>query len=248
MRVIFGFPDDNDQKILSKAAETNDFDIVGTTGSGHQLYELIKEYSPNLIISDLCLYDYDLLHVYELLEKDGIRFPNTILLTSIRRSPVLQDFIKRTEPCVLHCFYRPVDPDVVVSRIQFLGQSVWLSMPSGNLEEKVCYVLLRMGVEYTHVGARELEYSVALCIEDPSRMTDMRNQVFPMVGERYSLSSYNNFVQSIGRVIDTINVREHADVFQELFPYNSLNSLMDLSARDFIAKLAMAFLERGVTS
>ncbi len=153
---------DDNERILDLLGEIIDSDkelnLVGRANNGEDVYELIKEKQPDVVLLDLIMPKMDGLSVMDLVNTDGEikKHPAFIVITAVGQERITEDAFKKGAN---YYILKPFNNDVVLGRIKntnrmiqnrtggFQGEEKTLSVqPEVNLEARVTDMIHEIGI------------------------------------------------------------------------------------------------------
>ncbi len=128
---------DDNERILDLLGEIIDSDkelnLVGRANNGEDVYELIKEKQPDVVLLDLIMPKMDGLSVMDLVNTDGEikKHPAFIVITAVGQERITEDAFKKGAN---YYILKPFNNDVVLGRIKNTNRMI--QNRTGDSKEK----------------------------------------------------------------------------------------------------------------
>lgn len=177
------------------------FTVAGQTGGGADALRMAMEKSPDVIICDLFLPEYDALAILEQLRCMSLtRLPKVIVVSSVTVESMIQKaFLKGADDYIL----KPVNGEILIRRIcDLLGLPV-RPEPDHSIKheaEKICdsertvqmisTLFLRIGLPAHLLGFRFAQDAVVMLLDDPMLMRNRTKVLYPAIAARHRTTAF----------------------------------------------------------
>lgn len=214
-----------------------DFLVVGETGEGQRLLELIREQTPDLVVMDTVLEGMDGVEVLEQLQDSGISRPKILVLSGFVRGNMAEvvassgaDYYM-TKPCRLQALCRRARQ--LVSQGSVLGEAE----PARSLEAMVTSIIHEVGVPAHIKGYQYLREAILIAIEDMDVINAVTKVLYPEVAKRYGTTA-SRVERAIRHAIEVAWDRGDLETLQKYFGYTVSNVKGKPTNSEFIAMIA----------
>ena len=118
---------DDNERILDLLGEIisndKDLNLVGKANNGEDIYELIREKQPDVVLLDLIMPKMDGRSVMDLVHSsnDSPKHPNFIVISAVGQERITEDAFKKGAN---YYILKPFNNEVILSRIKNVNQSV----------------------------------------------------------------------------------------------------------------------------
>lgn len=238
MDVYFAFFDIREAVIFSESMG-DEHRCAGITDSAKDLYCMIKDKKPDLLISNISLKYADLMWVIESLQADKIEIPKIIVVTTIARSTIIQYLSELAGNHLLFIMFQPVDLDLFVKRVKLCSKRFYLMFPvSADIRTQLRYILEYVGVDFEFRGAYYILEGLVACIDHPEYAKNINRQLVPAINEMFPDRQPSSIQVGIYRTISSVPV--DSDQFREVFRQYPSMEPMD-STKMFISGIIEAY-------
>ncbi len=236
-RILVADPSEGFRQGLVKAILAEDsIAVVGQTGEGGELLNLIQEERPDLILMELNLGDVDGIEVLERLPDLDLGYKPYIL--------VLSGFLRDTVTHLIahmgvdYYLVKPCHTSRICRRIeQLVGDTEEASDYSVALERQVSMALQSMGMPAHVQGYQYLRWSILAVMSDPDLMRGVTKILYPMVAKAHH-STPPRVERSIRHAINMAWTRGDKEVIYRYFG-NTISSRRGKPTNsEFIAMIA----------
>jgi len=217
--------------------ETEDLEVVGSTGSGEELLLLATGGRPDVIVMDMVLTGVDGLSV---LERLGEEKPAVLVLSSFSGAALAE------QAAALGADYLMLKPcriSALVERIrQLAGDRGELNGPSEeremqNLERQVTAIIHEIGVPAHIKGYQYLREAIRLTVEDMDAINAVTKVLYPAVAKKFSTTA-SRVERAIRHAIEVAWDRGDLETLQKYFGYTVSNAKGKPTNSEFIAMIA----------
>ena len=244
--------DDND-RILEVLADVIQSDkalsLVGQATNGEEMYQIIKNKQPDVVLLDLIMPKMDGLAVMELVNQDKNlkKHPEFIVVTAVGQEKITEDAFKRGAD---YYIMKPFHNETILQRIKDTkavktqtekryqhSQQKEQSSPAENLESVVTNMIHEIGIPAHIKGYHYLRDSIMMAVEDMDVLNAITKILYPTVAKRHQTTS-SRVERAIRHAIEVAWSRGKLDTLDELFGYTVSNGKGKPTNSEFIALVA----------
>ncbi len=238
---------DDNERILDLLGEmvNNDkeLNLVGKANNGEDIYEIIKEREPDVVLLDLIMPKMDGLSVMDLVNsnKDIKRHPNFIVITAIGQERITEDAFKKGAN---YYILKPFKNEVILSKIKNANQMIRIEKGNGenqkpeiNLEARVTDMIHEIGIPAHIKGYHYLRDAIIMVIEDMDILNAITKVLYPTVAKMHQTTS-SRVERAIRHAIEVAWSRGKLDTLDDLFGYTVSNGKGKPTNSEFIALIA----------
>ena len=243
--------DDNERmvEILDSIVKNdNEIQIVGKANNGEDVYHIIKEKEPDVVLLDLIMPKLDGLSVMEKINHDHTikKHPKFIVISAIGQEGITEDAFN------LGAYYyimKPFDNEMVLSRVKsmrhYFENGVSKSQPSGcnergiyeNLETDVTDIIHEVGVPAHIKGYQYLRDAIIMVIQEPEMLNSITKILYPTIAKR-NQTTPSRVERAIRHAIEVAWSRGNMDIINSLFSYTVSTGKGKPTNSEFIALIA----------
>ncbi len=244
---------DDNERILDLLGEiiSNDQELrlVGKANNGEDMYQLIKEKQPDVVLLDLIMPKMDGLSVMEMVSNDrGLKkHPDFIVVTAVGQERITEDAFKKGAS---YYIMKPFNNEVVLNRIKHANQvirhelrvssSVGTPMdvqPELNLEGRVTDMIHEIGIPAHIKGYHYLRDAIIMAVEDMDVLNAITKVLYPTVAKKHQTTA-SRVERAIRHAIEVAWSRGKLDTLDDLFGYTVSNGKGKPTNSEFIALIA----------
>ena len=233
-------------KIISNEQELR---LVEKTNNGEDIYQLIKEKQPDVVLLDLIMPKIDGLSVMEMVSNDkGLKkCPDFIVVTAVGQERITEDAFKKGAS---YYIMKPFNNEVVLNRIKHANQvirhelkvasSAGTSMdnqPEMNLESRVADMIHEIGIPAHIKGYHYLRDAIIMAVEDMDVLNAITKVLYPTVAKKHQTTA-SRVERAIRHAIEVAWSRGKLDTLDDLFGYTVSNGKGKPTNSEFIALIA----------
>jgi two-component system response regulator (stage 0 sporulation protein A) len=214
------------------------FNVVATATDGANLFNLIKEHKPDVVIMDLVLPQLDGFAVLDKLKNEGID-TNVIVHTSLSSSGFVG---KAMALGAKYYAIKPLNAQLIAQRIdEVLSLSDMQSnLTNTNLfkmEEKITNIFITVGIPAHIKGYQFLREAIKLAISNPEIINSITKKLYPTIAEKYSTSA-SKVERAIRHAIEVAWNRGKIENINNVFGLKVYSSNEKPTNGEFIALVA----------
>ncbi len=251
-RLNVAIADDNDRILeLLEEVISNDKDLtlVGKASNGEEMYQIIKNKEPDVVLLDLIMPKMDGLSVMERVNEDRNlkKYPNFIVITAIGQERITEDAFKKGAS---YYIMKPFHNDTVLNRIKHIQNEVHSKRtnienkvqmksqpPKISLENRVTDMIHEIGIPAHIKGYHYLRDAIIMAIEDMDVLNAITKILYPTVAKRHQTTS-SRVERAIRHAIEVAWNRGKLDTLEELFGYTVSTGKGKPTNSEFIALIA----------
>jgi len=246
--------DDNERMINllgSIIKEDSDLELVGQADNGKDIYDIIKEKEPDIVLLDIIMPKVDGLTVMEKVNRDNTikKHPAFIIVSAVGQEQITEDAFN------LGAYYyilKPFDNEMVLNRIKHLknktsGRNREFRKFSSfdqksdymerNLEMDVTNIIHEIGVPAHIKGYQYLRDSIIMSVEDMEMLNSITKILYPTIAKKHQTTP-SRVERAIRHAIEVAWSRGKMDTIDELFGYTVSTGKGKPTNSEFIALIA----------
>lgn len=245
-RLSVAIGDDNERivKILEDMVQNdNELSLVGKANNGEDMYQIIKNEEPDIVLLDLVMPKMDGLCLMEEVQKNKNlkKHPQFIVITAIGNEQITEDAFR-----VGASYYimKPFQNATVLNRIKTIqkeSQSGCIihskNTKEDNLETLVTNMIHEIGIPAHIKGYHYLRDAIMMAVEDMDVLNAITKILYPTVAKRYQTTS-SRVERAIRHAIEVAWNRGKLDILDDLFGYTVNHGKGKPTNSEFIALVA----------
>ncbi len=237
--------DDNDEvlEVLERLVkEENNLKLVGKAKNGEDIYQIIKEQHPDLVILDLFMPKMDGFRVMEQVKNEvtDVNLPTFIVLSAVGQDDITKDaFAKGASYYIL----KPFHNDTILRRIRYLQsykaekRECVIEKQEYNIEGHITELLHEIGIPAHIKGYHYLRECILMSIDDMDVLNAITKILYPSVAKKYQTTS-SRVERAIRHAIEVAWSRGKLDTLEALFSYTISTGKGKPTNSEFIALVA----------
>ena len=244
--------DDNEQilEILSDLINNdNELKLVGQANNGEDMYQIITNKQPDVVLLDLVMPKMDGFRVMDAVaqNKELKKYPEFIIITAIGQEKITEEAFRKGAH---YYIMKPFDYETVLSQIK----STHLDMISSqtkqksttknmrnvkeeDLEGRVTNMIHEIGIPAHIKGYHYLRDSIIMAVEDMDVLNAITKILYPTVAKKHQTTS-SRVERAIRHAIEVAWNRGKIDILDELFGYTISHGKGKPTNSEFIALVA----------
>lgn len=225
-------------QFLQALGTEEDLAVVGETGDGGELLELIQRLQPHVVVMEIVLGSIDGIEVLErLAQMDLLRRPKILIVSSYARGGMADLAASLGAD---HYMSKPCRPTAVCQRIRQLAcfpgsDSSRDHAPS--LEATVTSIIHEVGVPAHIKGYQYLREAILLAVDDMDVINAVTKVLYPEVAKRFGTTA-SRVERAIRHAIEVAWDRGDLETLQKYFGYTVSNIKGKPTNSEFIAMIA----------
>lgn len=251
-RLNVAIADDN-ERILELLGEivSNDKELtlVGKANNGEEMYHIIKNQEPDVVLLDLIMPKMDGLSVMERVNEDKNlkKSPNFIIITAVGQERITEDAFKKGAS---YYILKPFQNETVINQIKHFQKEVgthrkdnskasdyFLNTKEISLENRVTDMIHEIGIPAHIKGYHYLRDAILMAIDDMDVLNAITKILYPTVAKKHQTTS-SRVERAIRHAIEVAWSRGKLDTLDELFGYTVSNGKGKPTNSEFIALVA----------
>ena len=244
--------DDNERMVEildSIVKKDNEIRIVGKANNGEDVYHMIKEKEPDVVLLDLIMPKLDGLSVMERINQDQTikKHPKFIVISAIGQEGITEDAFNLGAH---YYIMKPFDNDMVLNRVRAIknhanirqakaptNKNAELGLSVENLEGEVTDMIHEVGVPAHIKGYHYLRDAILMVIEDPDMLNSITKILYPTIAKR-NQTTPSRVERAIRHAIEVAWSRGNMDIINTLFSYTVSTGKGKPTNSEFIALIA----------
>lgn len=244
--------DDNERilEILGEIVSSDkDLTLVGKANNGEEMYQIIKNKQPDVVLLDLIMPKMDGLSVMDEVAKDKNlkKFPQFIIITAVGQEKITEDAFRKGAS---YYIMKPFQNETVLKRIKYIQGEVQNdnpkpvynkknveNAPEENLENKVTNMIHEIGIPAHIKGYHYLRDAIMMAVEDMDVLNAITKILYPTVAKKHHTTS-SRVERAIRHAIEVAWSRGKVDVLDQLFAYTVSYGKGKPTNSEFIALIA----------
>ena len=242
--------DDNERmlNLLGEIVESDkDLKLVGKARNGEDIYHIIRDKQPDVVLLDLIMPKMDGISVMEMIGADKTvkKQPNFIIVTAIGQERITEDAFEKGA-----AFYilKPFRNETILQRIKSSGHAeksvtpytdytVYAEPSEEDLETQVTELLHEIGIPAHIKGYHYLRDAIMMAVDDMDVLNAITKILYPTVAKKNQTTS-SRVERAIRHAIEVAWSRGKLDTLEALFGYTVSNGKGKPTNSEFIALVA----------
>ena len=216
--------------------ETGEFQVVGSTGDGEELVQMIGELRPQLVIMDVVLPGLDGFGVLSRLQTAKENLPQTIVTSSFCNDRVVQ---QATDLGVYFFLPKPVSDSSLLEHMRraVCAREEREGVHAPALEGLVTGIIHEIGVPAHIKGYQYLREAIMIAVNDMDVINAVTKVLYPAVAKRFATTP-SRVERAIRHAIEVAWDRGDLDTLQKYFGYTVNSAKGKPTNSEFIALIA----------
>lgn len=250
-RLNVAIADDNERMLdmLEMVISTDKtLHIVGKAKNGEEIYKIIKEKTPDVVLLDLIMPKMDGLTVMDYVHHDKSlkKQPDFIVVSAVGQEKITEDAFNRGAN---YYILKPFNNEILLNQIKNVRKTETkvenkkgkteqeIREHQKNLEERVTDLLHEMGIPAHIKGYHYLRDAIMMAVEDMDVLNAITKILYPTVAKKYQTTS-SRVERAIRHAIEVAWSRGKLDTIEELFGYTVSNGKGKPTNSEFIALIS----------
>lgn len=252
MHLNVAIADDN-ERILEILGEIigndKDLTLVGKANNGEEMYQIIKNKEPDVVLLDLIMPKMDGLKVMEEVNKNKTlkKNPHFIIVTAVGQEKITEEAFRKGAS---YYIMKPFHNETILNQIKnFQPKSHHDNYNIKNtainvkevveydLEEQVTNMIHEIGIPAHIKGYHYLRDAIMMAVEDMDVLNAITKILYPTVAKKHHTTS-SRVERAIRHSIEVAWVRGKLDTLDDLFGYTVSNGKGKPTNSEFIALIA----------
>lgn len=244
--------DDNERmlNLLGEIIENDkELHLVGKANNGEDMYQIIKNIQPDVVLLDLIMPKMDGLTVMDVVNNDKTikKLPNFIVITAIGQERITEDaFAKGASYYIL----KPFHNDMVIQQIKNTRKTMkheskifenYMTEDSiievEDLEKQVTSMIHEVGIPAHIKGYHYMRDAILMAIDDMDVLNAITKVLYPTIAKKHETTS-SRVERAIRHAIEVAWSRGRLDTLEDLFGYTVSKGKGKPTNSEFIALVA----------
>lgn len=222
--------------------------IVGKAKNGEEIYKIIKEKTPDVVLLDLIMPKMDGLTVMDYVHHDKSlkKQPNFIVVSAVGQEKITEDAFNRGAS---YYILKPFNNEILLNQIKNVRKTETraenkkekteqeIRAHQKNLEERVTDLLHEMGIPAHIKGYHYLRDAIMMAVDDMDVLNAITKILYPTVAKKYQTTS-SRVERAIRHAIEVAWSRGKLDTIEDLFGYTVSNGKGKPTNSEFIALIS----------
>ena len=236
-KIVLADASEEFRRMLADMMENEpDLAVVGQTGSGEELLELIARHRPDVVVMDLMLTGMDGL---EVLEQLGSGRPRVLVLSAFSTPSLSEQIVQYGGD---YCMLKPCRAQTVIERTRRLTaapslEDVREEAGARDLERQVTAIIHEIGVPAHIKGYQYLREAITLTVADMEVINAVTKVLYPAVAKKFGTTA-SRVERAIRHAIEVAWDRGDLETLQKYFGYTVSNAKGKPTNSEFIAMIA----------
>jgi len=215
-------------------ANDKELDVVGTARNGEDIYKIIKEEEPDVVLLDIVMPKLDGLGVLDKVNQDNSikKVPTFIMVSAIGQDRVTEDAFNLGAD---YYIMKPFDENMIISRIKRAKKEVTenkMEVPSvfsvkmekkaekteEDLETDVTEIIHEVGVPAHIKGYQYLRDAIVMSVKDMDMLNSITKVLYPTIAKKYQTTP-SRVERAIRHAIEVAWSRGRMDTLDGMFGY-----------------------------
>lgn len=215
-------------------ANDEELDVIGTARNGEDIYRIIKEEEPDVVLLDIVMPKLDGLGVLDKVNQDKTikKLPTFIMVSAIGQDRVTEDAFNLGAD---YYIMKPFDENMIISRIKRAKKEVHekrdeqVTMLAGSfskkeekaeadLETDVTEIIHEVGVPAHIKGYQYLRDAIVMSVKDMDMLNSITKVLYPTIAKKYQTTP-SRVERAIRHAIEVAWSRGRMDTLDDMFGY-----------------------------
>lgn len=219
----------NDVEEIKSVLPSDKYEIVGETTDGEKGLDILKELSPDLVVTGMVLTGADGL---EVISRAGGK---VLVLSAISHEEIVR---RAMGAGASYYLTKPLKKDVLLSRIDdIFSGAEGFDRQGRSLEERISRIFLSAGIPPHIKGYFYLREGVKIAVADPMVVNSITKKLYPMIGDKYETTP-SKVERAIRHAIEVAWNRNRTDTINSVFGVRAYVGNEKPTNGEFIALVA----------
>ena len=242
---------DDNERILDMLGEIieqdQDLNLIGKADNGEDIYHLIKEKKPDVVLLDLIMPKMDGLSVMEKVNMDEqiTKRPEFIIVTAVGQERITEDAFRKGAS---YYVMKPFHNDMILSRIKDAGNGERKNSSESesrnavskkqeyNLETRVTDMIHEIGIPAHIKGYHYLRDAIIMAVDDMDVLNAITKVLYPTIAKMHQTTA-SRVERAIRHAIEVAWDRGDVDVLSSYFGYTIQSERGKPTNSEFIAMI-----------
>lgn len=233
IKVMLTDVNEDARSMLQDALEkTGRFTVVGSTGDGNEVLQMVADAKPDVLVLDLILPGMDGLGILRRL--DGEKRPKILAVSNF----VTQEVVAEAGNLGASMFLsKPYNESAMVEHLISLAEKSEKQLHGPGLEELVTSIIHEVGVPAHIKGYQYVREAIMITVENMDVINSVTKVLYPEVAKRYHTTP-SRVERAIRHAIEVAWSRGKLDAIDEMFGYTVNSGKGKPTNSEFIALIA----------
>ena len=246
--------DDNERMVNllgTLIRDDSELELVGQADNGKDIYDIIREKEPDVVLLDIIMPKVDGLTVMEKVNQDSSmkKHPAFIVISAVGQEQITEDAFNLGA-----CYYimKPFDNEMILNRIKHFRdnrtrrpgeirkpekQDFSVELKNRNLEMDVTSIIHEIGVPAHIKGYQYLRDAIIMSVEDMEMLNSITKILYPTIAKKHQTTP-SRVERAIRHAIEVAWSRGKMDTIDELFGYTVSTGKGKPTNSEFVALIA----------
>lgn len=216
-----------------------DIQVLGQTGDGQELLQLVEQHKPDLIVMDVILAQMDGVEVLQSLNNMSAQErPRVLVISALARGTMAELAVRYGAD---HYMTKPCRGEVICERVrQLTGLDREVDHDTDrqySLESRVTAIIHEIGVPAHIKGYHYLREAILYCIDNMEAINAVTKILYPEVAKRYNTTP-SRVERAVRHAIEVAWDRGDLETLQKYFGYTVSNVKGKPTNSEFIAMIS----------
>ena len=212
--------------------ETGRFTVVGSTGDGNEVLQMVADAKPDVLVLDLILPGMDGLGI--LRRMDSEKRPKILAVSNF----VTQEVVAEAGNLGASMFLsKPYNDSALVEHLISLAEKSEKQLHGPGLEELVTSIIHEVGVPAHIKGYQYVREAIMITVENMDVINSVTKVLYPEVAKRYHTTP-SRVERAIRHAIEVAWDRGDLETLQRFFGYTVSNAKGKPTNSEFIAMIS----------
>lgn len=246
--------DDNERMVNllgTLIRDDSELELVGQADNGKDIYDIIKEKEPDVVLLDIIMPKVDGLTVMERVNQDSSmkKHPAFIVISAVGQEQITEDAFNLG---ACYYFMKPFDNEMILNRIKHFRdnrtrrpgvilkpekQDFSVELKNRNLEMDVTSIIHEIGVPAHIKGYQYLRDAIIMSVEDMEMLNSITKILYPTIAKKHQTTP-SRVERAIRHAIEVAWSRGKMDTIDELFGYTVSTGKGKPTNSEFVALIA----------
>lgn len=233
IKVMLTDVNEDARSMLQDALEkTGRFTVVGSTGDGNEVLQMVADAKPDVLVLDLILQGMDGLGILRRL--DGEKRPKILAVSNF----VTQEVVAEAGNLGASMFLsKPYNESAMVEHLISLAEKSEKQLHGPGLEELVTSIIHEVGVPAHIKGYQYVREAIMITVENMDVINSVTKVLYPEVAKRYHTTP-SRVERAIRHAIEVAWDRGDLETLQRFFGYTVSNAKGKPTNSEFIAMIS----------
>jgi len=202
--------------------QQSDISLVGVAYNGEEMFSIIEDKRPDVVILDIIMPHLDGIGVLEKINAMGGKRPKIIMLTALGHENITQRVVELGAD---YYILKPFNMDVLISRIRQLANTISTHRPvavqsikARSMDVEVTNIIREIGIPAHIKGYQYLRDAIMMIINEIELLGAVTKVLYPMIAEKYSTTP-SRVERAIRHAIEVAWGRGNMEMINKIFGY-----------------------------